>query len=115
MERRVAGATCVVLVGDRGAEDRHDAVPGELVDRTLEPVNPVGEDLEEAVHDPIPLLGIDLLAEVHRPFEICEEHRDLLALALESAARGEDLLGEMLRGVGARVRWRFWLRSFSEW
>jgi hypothetical protein len=36
------------------------------IQRPLEAVDAVGEDLEEAVHDPIPLLRIDLLAEVHR-------------------------------------------------
>jgi hypothetical protein len=79
--------------------------PGELVDRPLEAVHPVGEDLEEAVHDPIPLLRIDLLAEVHRAFEIREEHGHLLTLAFEGGARREDLLGEVLRGVTAWV-WR---------
>src|SRR5262245_4863901 len=36
MERRVAGALRVVLVGDRRAEKRHAAVPSELVDEALE-------------------------------------------------------------------------------
>ena len=44
MQRRVAGAACVVLVGDRCAEDRHDAVAGKLVDCPLEAVHAVGED-----------------------------------------------------------------------
>jgi hypothetical protein len=55
VKRGVTGAPCVVLVSDRGAEDCHDPVAGELVDRPLETVDPVGEDLEAAVHDPIPL------------------------------------------------------------
>ncbi len=93
----------MIFVGDRRPEDRHDSIAGELVDRPLETVHPVGEDLEEAVHDPIPLFWIDLLAELHRPLHVGEQHRHLLALALESAAGGEDLLGEVLRGVGARV------------
>ena len=39
VKRRVAGALGVVLVGDRGAEQGHDAVAGELVDRALEAVD----------------------------------------------------------------------------
>ena len=35
MERRVAGAPCVIPVGDRRAEERHAAVPGELVNEAL--------------------------------------------------------------------------------
>ena len=36
IKRRVAGAPGVVLVGDRRAEQRHDPVARELVDRALE-------------------------------------------------------------------------------
>ena len=38
--------------------------------------------------------------QLHRALEVGEEHGDLLALALEGALRGEDLLGEVLGGVG---------------
>ena len=83
MQRRVTGALGVVLVRDRRAEERHDAVAGELVDRALEAVHAVGEDREEAVHDLVPLFGIDLLGELHRALHVGEQHRDLLALAFE--------------------------------
>ena len=39
VERRVAGAPGVVLVGDRRPEQGHDPVAGELVDRALEAVD----------------------------------------------------------------------------
>src|SRR5439155_23104145 len=39
---------------------------------------------------------------LHGALEIGEKHGDLLPLAFESALRGEDLLGEMLGGVGVR-------------
>src|SRR6266481_2732777 len=38
--------------------------------------------------------------ELHRALEVREEDRDLLALALEGVARGQDLLREVLGGVG---------------
>jgi hypothetical protein len=71
-------------------------------------VNSVGEDLEEALHDPVPVFGIDRLREIHRALHVGEEHGHLLALAFKSAAGGEDLLGEVFRGVRARVTlgWR---------
>ena len=90
-------------MSDRRAEERHDAVAGELVHRTLEAVHPLGEELEEAIEDVVPLLGIELLGELHRALHVGEEHRHLLALALEGTARCEDLLGEVLRGVRARI------------
>ncbi len=81
-QRREAGAPGVVLVGDRGAEDGHDPVAGEFVDGALEAAHLVGEDREEALHDPAPLLRVVLLGQVHRALDVGEEHRDLLALAV---------------------------------
>src|SRR5262249_33743677 len=51
--------------------------------------------------------GISVGEELHRALEVGEEHGDLLALALEGALGGEDLLGEVLwdirfRGTEAR-------------
>jgi hypothetical protein len=61
VQRRVARPLRVVLVRDRRAEERHDAVARVLVDRPLEAVHAVGQDLEKAIEDRVPLLGIDLL------------------------------------------------------
>jgi hypothetical protein len=90
----------VVLVRDRCSEQSHDAVARVLVDRPLEAMHALSEDLEEAVHDLVPLFGVDLLGEVHRPLHVGEQHRHLLALAFDGAAGGEDRLGEVLWGVG---------------
>jgi len=48
------------------------------------------------------LLGVAVGKQFHRALEVGEEHRDLLAFAFESAPGGEDLLGEVLRGIGLR-------------
>jgi len=57
---------------------------------------------------------VELLSQLHRPLYIGEENGHLLAFAFEGASRGEDLLGEMLRGVRARVASRRCLRCLSE-
>ena len=102
VERGPARALRVVLVRDRGAEERHDPVAGVLVDGPLEPVHAVGEELEEAIHDAVPFLRVEPLGELHRPLHVGEEDGDLFALALERGLRGQDLLGEVLRCVRAR-------------
>jgi hypothetical protein len=85
LQSGVAGAPRVILVGDRGAEDGHDPVPGELVDGALELGHGAGQDREEALHDLAPLLGVLLLGEVHRPTHVGEQHRHLLALGVVAA------------------------------
>jgi hypothetical protein len=79
--------------------------------RPLEAVHAVGEDLEEAVDDQVPLFWIDLLAELHRALHVGEEYGHLLPLALEGAAAGENLLREVFRRVGARIWW--WRRFYG--
>jgi hypothetical protein len=96
----------MVLVSDRGAEKRHDAVAGVLVDRPLEAVNAVGEDLEEAVENPVPFFRVELLGEIHRALHVGEEDRHLLALAFEGTARGQDLLGEVTGSIASGLRRR---------
>src|SRR5262249_2508121 len=60
--------------------------------------------LEDWVQELPRLLGVAVGEELHRALEVGEQHRDLLALALEGALRGEDLLGEMPGGVELRRR-----------
>jgi hypothetical protein len=106
VQRRVAGALGVVLVRDRRPEERHDAVAGVLIHRALEAVDAVGEHLKEAVHGAVPLLGIELLGELHRALHVGKQYRHLLALALEGRAGGQDLLDEVTRRVrNGRRRW----------
>jgi len=101
VQRCVAGAPRVVLVGDRRAEERHDAVSGVLVDGALEAVDALREDLEEALEDRVPGLGIHLLRQLQRLLDVGEQHRDLLALALQRRLGPKDAVDEMLRGVVA--------------
>jgi hypothetical protein len=105
---RQTRALGVILVSNRCAEQRHDAVARVLVDRAFEAVDAVGQDFEEAIHDPVQLLGIDRLGQLHRALHVREQDGDLLALALEGGLRLEDLVGQVLRGVvaGSALRCR---------
>jgi len=90
----------MVLVGNRGAEQRHDAIAHDLVHRALEAVHSVHHPVEHNVEDLAGLLRIAISEQLHRALEVGEEHRDLLALAFESCLGGQDLLGEVLGSVG---------------
>jgi hypothetical protein len=102
MQRGVARAPRVVLVGDRGAEERHDPIARELIHRAIEAVDPVAQQREEAVHDPLPGLGIDRLGQRHRAGHIGEQHRHVFAFPRQPALPGANLLHHVLGRVGAR-------------
>ncbi len=62
-EGGVDRALGVVLVGDRGTEERHDAVAQELVDRALVPVDLGQHQLESTSHEPMDILGVEARGE----------------------------------------------------
>ena len=88
----------MVLMGERRAEQRHDAVAHDLVDRALVAVDGLHHQLEDRVENRARLLGIAVGEQLHGALEVSEEDGDLLALALEGCPRREDSLGQM-RGV----------------
>ena len=94
-ERRVARPHGVILVGERRAEERHDAVAHHLVHGALVAVDRLHHVLEHGVEELARLLGVAIGEQLHRALEVGEEDRDLLALAFEGGLGGEDLLGEM--------------------
>ena len=108
----IARADCVILVGHGCPEERHDPVAHHLIHRALVAMDGLHHSLEDRIENLARFLGIAIGEELHGALEVGEEDRDLLALALERGFRREDLLGEMLRGVGlgrgeARLSWRF--------
>ncbi len=103
-QRRVTRSHRVVLVGERRAEERHDAVAHHLVDGALVVMDGVHHQREDGIENLTRLFGIAVGKQLHRALEVGEEDRDLLALALEGGLGGEDLLGKMLRGVRLRGR-----------
>jgi hypothetical protein len=101
-QRGVAGTDRVVLVPDRRPEERHDSVTHHLVDRALVVMDGLHHPLQHRVEELPGLLGIPVREQLHRALQIGKEDCDLFALAFERGLRGQDLLGEVLRGVGLR-------------
>jgi hypothetical protein len=73
------GTECVVLVRNRDAEDRHDGVAHELLDRPAMALDDRAQVLEVAAHPRAERLGIGRLAEARRAHEVAEEYGDDLA------------------------------------
>ena len=110
-ERGAHRALRRVLVRDRRAEERHEAVAGELVDDALEAVDLVEREVEVLVEQLAVLLRIEPLGDRGRADEIAEQHRDLLALAVEWRRRGDGVRSPVgaapsgaPRGVGPAAR-----------
>jgi hypothetical protein len=101
-ECRIAGPHGVIFVGERRAEQRHDAVAHHLVHRPLVTVNGLHHQLENRIEDLARILGIAVGQELHRALDVGKEDGYLLALALEGGFGREDLLGQVFRGVGLR-------------
>jgi len=105
VERGIAGALRVILVRDGSTEQRHQAVARVLVHGALEARDPLRHDLEEAVEDAVPVLRIGAPGERERALHVGEQHGQLLALAFERAARGEELVAQAPRHTRRRRPW----------
>ena len=99
-QRRVASAQGVVLVGERRAEQRHDAVPEDLVHRPFVAVHRLHHDVQRRVEQGARLFRVAPVQELERSPDIGEQHGHVLALALQAAPGRQDLLGEELRRIG---------------
>ena len=70
----------IVLVSDRGAEQRHDGVADDLVHATAEVVHIVDEAFERDVDQPLHPLGIEVLRESGEADDVGEDHGDHTSL-----------------------------------
>jgi hypothetical protein len=86
----------MVLVGERRAEEGHDAIAHRLADRSLVVMNGFHHELEDRIEELARLLGVEGSDQLHRGLEVGEQNGDLFALALERVPGSQDLLGEVL-------------------
>jgi len=82
-QRGVTGADRVILVGQRCAEESHDAVAHHLVHPALVTVHRSHHQFEHRVEDLACFLGIAVGEQLHRALEVGEQDRDLLPLAFQ--------------------------------
>jgi hypothetical protein len=113
-QRRVARPDGMVFMRDRGPKQRHDPVAHDLVHRPLVAVHGRHHAFEHRVEEVAGLLGVAVGQQLHRPLQVGEQHRHLLALAFEGHLRGQDLLDQMARRIAeGGLRSRGW-RLFRE-
>jgi len=82
----------MVLVGERRAEERKDAVAGALHHITAVAAYGFDHQLERRIDDRARLFGVEVLFELGRTLDVGEERGDGLALAVERR-RGIGTLG----------------------
>jgi hypothetical protein len=71
----------VVLVGDRSAEQREDAVAGRLHDIAVVVMGCVDHQLQRRVEDRASFFGVNVLHQIHRALDVGKQRCDRLALA----------------------------------
>jgi hypothetical protein len=82
-QRGPQGAPGMIFMGDWRSEQRHHAVPEELINRPLVAMDHGENHLEGAVHDGVDFLGIQALRHRGEPRDVGEHDCHLLALSLD--------------------------------
>jgi hypothetical protein len=75
----------VIFGGDRGAEERHDAVPEPLVDGAFVAVHGVHHALQRGSQEALGGFGGEVAAQLGGAFQVGKQHGHLLALAFQGA------------------------------
>ena len=96
-EGGVTGADGVILMRNRCAEKRHDAVAHHLVHGALVAVHGVHHVSEDGIEDLARFPGIAIGEQPHRTLQVGEEYCHLLAFTFEGGLRRKNSFGEMLR------------------
>ena len=94
-EGGVTGPDGVVFMGQRRPEQGHDAVAQDLVDRAFVAVHGVHHEVQHRIQDLPGLFRIEAGDQLRRALDVGKEHGDLLALAFQCCARGEDFLSQV--------------------
>ena len=88
-------------MGNRRAEQCHNAIAGVLINGPFKTMNPGSQDLKKIIQNIVPVFGIDLLGQFHRSFDIGKKYCDLFVFSLQGAAAGQNFVGQMFGCVGA--------------
>jgi hypothetical protein len=89
----------MILVGERGAEDRLDSVPHDIADRAFVSVHGFHHTFEDRVEEFPCVFRIEVFKQFGRAFHIGEEDGDLLAFPFQSMPGAQDPFGEMFRNI----------------
>ena len=102
VEGCIARSYCVILMGQRCAEQRHDSIALHPVDDTLVAVDRLHHGVDCRLQAIQRLLWIQPLDKRSGALDIGEQHRHLLTLALEGGPGVQDALGKMRGRIGLR-------------
>ena len=93
----------MILMRNRCAEQRHNAVAQDLVDRALVAMHGIHHDADRSVEDAARFFRVGAFDDLERAFDVGEQHRDVLALARQQRPGIKDALGKVVRRIGYRV------------
>ena len=85
-ECRITGPDGMVFMRNGGAEQRHDAIPHDLVDRALVAVHGRHHAFQDGIEELPGLLRITVGQEFHGALQVRKQHRDLLAFPFQGIA-----------------------------
>ena len=102
-KRRQRGPRRMVFIGERRAEDRHEAIAQELIHGALEAMHFGQRTRKEIREQGMHRFGAERTRERGRVHHIAEQYRDLFLLTAQGVSIGEDLLREMGWGVIGRA------------
>ena len=94
-EYGIARPHSMILTRDRCPEQRHDAVPHDLVDRALVLMDGRHHALQHRVEEVAGLLRVAVGQQLHQGLQVGEQDGDLLALACQGGAGRENLFGQV--------------------
>jgi hypothetical protein len=74
----------MVLVRERCAEQREDTIAGRLHDVAVVTIDRIDHQLQCRIDDRARFFGVEILLQLGRSLDVCEQRRDRLALAFEA-------------------------------
>ena len=85
----------MVLMRNGRPKQRHNAIAHDLVDRPLIAMHRCHHPFQHRIEELPGLLRVAVGQQFHRALQVGKQHGDLLALAFQGTAGGEDLLRQI--------------------